>query len=66
MVVRHVGFEPVPEWTEVIEAQQSVEQAEKIQIVMEYQGYFGIIQKRQQNNSSLNIFVVEIFGLLLV
>ena len=66
MVVRHVGFEPVPEWTEVTEAQQSVEQAEKIQIVMEYQGYFGIIQKRQQNNSSLNIFVVEIFALLLV
>ena len=66
MVVCHVGFEPVPAWTEVIEAQQSVEQAEKIQIVMEYQGYFGIIQKRQQNNSSLNIFVVEIFALLLV
>ena len=66
MVVCHVGFEPVPEWREVTEAQQSVEQAEKIQIVMEYQGYFGIIQKRQQNNSSLNIFVVEIFALLLV
>ena len=67
MVVCHVGFEPVPEWREVTEAQQSVEQAEKIQIVMEYQGYFGIIQKRHQNNSkiSLNIFV-ESFALLLV
>ena len=33
MVVRHGGCEPVPEWTEVTEAQQSVEQAEKEQIV---------------------------------
>ena len=32
-VVRHVGCEPVPEWTEVTEAQQSVEQAKKEQIV---------------------------------
>ena len=63
MVVRHIGFEPVPEWTEVIEAQQSVEQAEKEQIVREILE----LSKRQQKNSkvSLNIFVVEIFALLL-
>ena len=43
--VRHVGCEPVPEWTEVTEAQQSVEQAEKEQIVRDIKEILELFNK---------------------
>ena len=44
-VVRHVGCEPVPEWREVTEAQQSVEQAEKEQIVRDIKEILELFNK---------------------
>ena len=44
-VVCHVGCEPVPEWTEVTEAQQSVEQAEKEQIVRDIKEILELSKK---------------------